>query len=82
MIGPVTRRESSNFHHGWIEEIARALNKGVLPVDYYTMAEQHAAGFGPNVLTLQERGNGETDTPPRDCQTAAHTYSSLRQKSN
>lgn len=41
------------FHHGWIEEIARALNRGVLPADYYALPEQHAAGFGPDVLTLQ-----------------------------
>lgn len=44
-----------HFHHGWIEEIARALNRGVLPGDYYALAEQHAAGFGPDVLTLQGR---------------------------
>lgn len=42
-----------DFHHAWIEEIKRALNSGVLPADYYALAEQHAAGFGPDVLTLQ-----------------------------
>lgn len=41
------------FHHGWIHEIARALNQGVLPSDYYALPEQQAAGFGPDVLTLQ-----------------------------
>ncbi len=44
-----------HFHHGWIEEIARALNRGVLPRDYYAMAEQHTSHFGPDVLTLQSR---------------------------
>src|SRR5438067_9928857 len=44
-----------HFHHSWIEEIQRALNAGVLPEDYYAMAEQQAAGFGPDVLTLQAR---------------------------
>ncbi len=53
-----------HFHHAWIEEIARALNRGLLPEDYYAMAEQHAAGFGPDVLTLQGSGNGE-DTATR-----------------
>jgi hypothetical protein len=43
-----------DFHHAWIEEIKRALNAGLLPSDYYAMAEQPAAGFGPDVLTLQE----------------------------
>jgi hypothetical protein len=42
-----------DFHHAWIEEIKRSLNTSVLPGDYYAMAEQHAAGFGPDVLTLQ-----------------------------
>src|SRR5262249_56462080 len=48
-----------DFHHAWIEEIKRVLNGGLLPDDYYAMAEQHAAGFGPDVLTLQGLGNGE-----------------------
>src|SRR5437868_7362618 len=42
-----------DFHHAWIEEIKRALNSGLLPQDCYALAEQHAAGFGPDVLTLQ-----------------------------
>jgi hypothetical protein len=42
------------FHHDWITEIARALNRGLLPADYYALAEQQTAGFGPDVLTLQE----------------------------
>ena len=44
-----------HFHHSWIEEIQRALNNGLLPEEYYAMAEQQAAGFGPDVLTLQAR---------------------------
>lgn len=47
-----------HFHHGWIEEIARALNSGLLPEDYYALAEQVAAGLWPDVLTLQGLGNG------------------------
>jgi hypothetical protein len=43
------------FHHSWIEEIGRALNRGLLPADYYALPEQQAAGFGPDVLTLQDR---------------------------
>ncbi|MGL6074291.1 MAG: DUF4058 family protein [Fimbriiglobus sp.] len=43
-----------DFHHEWISEIKRALNRGLLPKDHYAMAEQVAAGFGPDVLTLQE----------------------------
>jgi hypothetical protein len=43
-----------HFHHEWISEINRTLNRGLLPPDYYAMAEQVAAGFGPDVLTLQD----------------------------
>jgi hypothetical protein len=42
-----------DFHHAWIEEMKRALNRGILPHGYYALAEQHAAGYGPDVLTLQ-----------------------------
>jgi Protein of unknown function (DUF4058) len=47
-----------HFHHGWIEEIARALNRGILPPDHYALAEQIAGGLGPDVLTLQAPTNG------------------------
>lgn len=50
-----------DFHHGWIQEIKSHLNRGLLPPDCYALAEQVAAGFGPDVLTLQER-NGSPDT--------------------
>jgi Protein of unknown function (DUF4058) len=50
-----------HFHHDWITEIARALNRGILPADYYALAEQYAAGFGPDVLTLQGDRNGDAD---------------------
>ncbi|HMC66430.1 MAG TPA: DUF4058 family protein [Gemmataceae bacterium] len=43
------------FHHDWITEIARTLNNGLLPEDYYALPEQQAAGFGPDVLTLQSQ---------------------------
>jgi len=42
------------FHHEWISEISRELNQRLLPDDYYALPEQVAAGFGPDVLTLQE----------------------------
>jgi hypothetical protein len=42
-----------DFHHAWIEEIKRALNRGLLPPDFYALAEQIAGGYGPDVLTLE-----------------------------
>jgi hypothetical protein len=51
-----------DFHHAWIEEIKRALNRGVLPSVYYALAEQIAGGPIPDVLTLQRpAGNGTGD---------------------
>jgi hypothetical protein len=48
------------FHQGWITELAASLNSGLLPEDYYALQEQQAAGFGPDVLTLQGKpANGE-----------------------
>lgn len=49
-----------DFHHAWIEEIKRALNADLMPQDYYALAEQFAGGFGPDVLTLQERSANGT----------------------
>ncbi len=45
------------FHHFWIAEISQALNRGLLPPEYYALPEQVTAGLGPDVLTLQ-RLNG------------------------
>jgi hypothetical protein len=54
-----------HFHQAWIGEIARALNAGLLPPDFYALAEQFAAGFGPDVLTLQAPGQEGGGGPPQ-----------------
>jgi hypothetical protein len=41
------------FHHGWIDEISRALNRKRLPEEYYALPEEIAGSFGPDVLTLR-----------------------------
>ncbi len=58
-----------DFHHEWISSIKRALNSGLLPPDYYAMAEQIAGGLGPDVLTLEAphpgtAGNGGATASP------------------
>jgi len=55
------------FHHRWISAISDALNQGILPPDYYALPEQHAAGFGPDVLTLHG-----SRAPEPDSDTSAH----------
>ena len=54
-----TRVDAGIFHHfhlGWLDDITRALNRGLLPSDYYALAEQVAGGVEPDVLTLQYPG--------------------------
>lgn len=51
------------FHHGWIQAISDDLNSGRLPLDYYALPEQVAAGLGPDVLTLQ--GGNDTEVGGR-----------------
>jgi hypothetical protein len=60
------------FHHEWISEIFRALNRGLLPDGYYALPEQIAAGYGPDVLTLQSRASDErADAGPGESQGTA-----------
>ncbi len=42
-----------DFHHEWISTLKRSLNGGLLPPDFYALAEQFAGGLGPDVLTLE-----------------------------
>jgi hypothetical protein len=49
------------FHHRWISALSDVLNGGKLPAAYYALPEQVAAGFGPDVLTLQ--GQPPTEGP-------------------
>jgi hypothetical protein len=59
-----------HFHHEWISSISHVLNSGLLPNNYYAMAEQIAGGLHPDVLTLghgnptaeQIGGNGSPDS--------------------
>lgn len=54
------------FHHSWIEEIARYLNRGRLPPDYYALQEQFTGGVNPDVLTLQGSADlGASVDPPK-----------------
>src|SRR5208337_4816364 len=55
-----TRVSAGIFHHfhlEWIGDLSRRLNRGLLPPEYYALAEQLAGGLGPDVLTLQSPEN-------------------------
>jgi hypothetical protein len=50
-----TRVGPGAFHHfytAWITEISKSLNRGILPREYYALAEQQAGEIGPDVLSL------------------------------
>lgn len=34
-----------HFHHAWIEDTARALNRGGLPGEYYALTERNPSAF-------------------------------------
>jgi hypothetical protein len=53
-----------DFHHSWIEELKRSLNRGILPAQYYAMAEQSIGKYVPDVLTLQKVGKPEEEFSP------------------
>lgn len=53
------------FHHGWIEELARALNRGVLPNDDFALPEQNIRGPIPDVLTLKLTADKEEEGPAK-----------------
>ena len=51
-----------DFHHTWITEIRRALQRGLLPAGYYAQAEQVVRPAVSDVLTLQ-RAIDDDDLP-------------------
>ncbi len=61
-----------DFHHDWVFTIKHALNQGLLPPDYYALAEQVSGGLHPDVLTLgrdrpaspSDGGNGPSNASP------------------
>jgi hypothetical protein len=50
-----------DFHHEWISEIKRALNRGLLPPECYALAEPSTVGLRHDVIALQDR-RGSDDT--------------------
>jgi hypothetical protein len=50
------------FHQRWIAAISDRLNAGILPNNLYALPEQIAAGFSPDVLTLQTDRPDDEDT--------------------
>lgn len=48
-----------SFHLGWIAELTRALNGGLLPAEYYALAEQRAGEFEPDFLALERHSSSE-----------------------
>jgi hypothetical protein len=62
-----------DFHLDWIFTLKQTLNQGLLPPDYYALAEQVAGGLQPDVLTLERKqsatpsaGNGPAGNGPTE----------------
>lgn len=57
-----TRVDAGLFHHfhqRWISALSDALNEGILPADYFALAEQNIRRPIPDVLTLKLGTGGE-----------------------
>ncbi len=81
-----------DFHSSWIIHLKEALNRGLLPPDFYALAEQHAGEIIPDVLTLTTRQVAPAESivgavalaeaPPRvsvhECADEATTYRMAR----
>jgi hypothetical protein len=51
-----------NFHQNWTVKLCDALNAGVLPPEYFALAEQNIRGPIPDVLTLKLASESEVDS--------------------
>lgn len=51
------------FHHDWITEIGRALNRGLLPTDTYALSEQRPST--PDKVPLPKGGVTLAEAPPK-----------------
>jgi hypothetical protein len=60
-----------DFHLVWIGRLRDALNDGLLPPEYYALAEQVTRPFGPDVLTLQTNGTPQFGQSPKGSTTVA-----------
>jgi hypothetical protein len=52
-----------DFHQSWIIAIRNSLNEGLLPSDFYALAEQVTEGPIPDVVTLERRERAGQDGP-------------------
>jgi len=52
-----------DFHNAWVTELRNALNGGLLPGDFYALAEQHAGRYIADVLTLHA-SSPSVEPPP------------------
>jgi hypothetical protein len=52
-----------DFHNVWLGELRTLFNEGLLPGDYYALAEQHAGEYVADVLTLHASDPAE-ELPP------------------
>jgi hypothetical protein len=51
------------FHTAWIAQLQETLNGGLLPPEFYALAEQFAGNAGPDVLTLATPGDSVWERP-------------------
>ena len=50
----LTGGEFHDFHVGWLAELRKALNRGLLPPGHFAAVELHIKGYYPDVMTLRD----------------------------
>ena len=55
-----------DFHTVWIGHLRTSLNSGLLPPEFFALAEQVAGDIGPDVLTLREPDSDGSDFDSTD----------------
>jgi hypothetical protein len=71
-----TRVDAGIFHdfrHDWIFTTKHALNRGILPPDYYALAEQVSGGLRPDVLALERDRPTPSGTGGNEDETSSST---------
>lgn len=49
-----------HFHQDWSVEMARTLNRGILPKDHYALVEQRTGGPEPDVIAVETARKGKS----------------------
>jgi hypothetical protein len=68
-----------HFHQDWSIEIARTLNRGILPKGLYALVEQRVSGPEPDVIAVETKAQGSDSGSQRSTALLDRPKTKLRQ---